>query len=57
MPTGLDRRPSSSPKVSYAVVVHGATATLPRPAAEVVLWIGSVAPNNWTAQDEWRDNS
>lgn len=39
-------------------VVHGATATVARPATTAVVhWIGSVAPNNKTTNDEWTDTA
>lgn len=34
-------------------VTHGAFATLARPNAPVVYWIGSVLPNNAIATDLW----
>ena len=47
--------PQMTPTRSYAVVLFDiAGGWPPRPAAEVVLWIGPSEPPNWTAFDEWR---
>lgn len=49
---------SITPPVRYAVCIHNGTAWPPRPAAEVVLWIGPSEPTGlWSGQDEWVDNS
>lgn len=38
-------------------VEHGADATVPRPNATVVIWVGTVQPDNWTSADIWNDIS
>lgn len=44
-----------TPSIEGALIVvhHGDDPTVPRPDADSVRWIGSVAPNNAEVGDEW----
>lgn len=43
---------------SPVIVSHGSTASAARPSSAIqVLWIGSVAPTNAAAGDQWRDTA
>lgn len=46
--------PQMTPTRSYAVAIFSSAGYPPRPAAEVVLWIGPGEPPDWRDQDEWR---
>jgi hypothetical protein len=52
-------RSGGVPDSTYAVVVnHGSTATTARPSgAGLVIWVGSVSPNNAAASDLWEDTA
>jgi len=38
-------------------VEHGSDPTVIRPIADMVIWRGTVEPNNWTDDDIWHDKS
>jgi hypothetical protein len=55
---GAERLNGAAVRQVVLRVVHGATASAPRPAgADFVEWVGSVPPTNAAENDTWRDTA